>query len=258
AGGLVLILLNYSGLTFGWLCNCVAVPYTFLDKSRGRTEGLPISHIDNLYMPGWMTVVYFILLAALTAWLYTRRRVWLIAIGIILAATPLWYALLKPVHPQTEIFMTRSNANTNIYFKDGEKLLWYTNAPEEEQGAIKSRAEKLYRPYMVSRGLIEIELLNSAHSATEQRGATDIIDAHGYRFVIANRDVSDSLSGQTDYAVLCRGVNSPVETARCIGADTVLLSEDIHGTRLKRYERELREAGIPVIAVHDRAFSIRR
>lgn len=257
-GGIVLILLNSAGFTCVWLGKCVDVLYTGLEKWAGWTEGLPMSHIDNLYMPGWMIGVYFALLATITAWLYTRRRVWLLTAGIIMAAAPVWYALLKPVYPKVEIFMTRSNACTNIYFKDGEKLLWYTNAPEEEQAAIKSRAEKLYRPYMLSRGLKEIKLLNSTAGTARQNGRPDIIDAHGYRFVVANTDVSDSLTERADYAVLCRGVNHPVETARGIGADTVLLSEDIHGTRLKRYEQELIKAGIPVIAVHERPFRIRR
>lgn len=231
--GVVLVLFGWMGIAcipLTWLLNrmCDCIYHT-----ADLVSSLPGSSIGHIYLPWWGVLAgYIALVAFVVAW-RNRRPVW-IASGIALfAAVPLSVAATRP--PHIECFVTGTQEYSALVTACGNDVTAMTTAPEHLHKDVRSMIKKRFANFLGLHGTDSVRIVT--HQAQRIGDVT---------LAIAGDTVPES---HIDYLIIGKKFKGDIlELAESIRPDTIILAPDVNARRRKRYERELREAGIPAKA----------
>lgn len=248
-GGILLTILLSIGIEASWLCHTLDYGYNLISEVCLICNSLPAATIDNIYFKPWLFIPYFITCASLLASLVYRKRILhIVTIGFIGITITLFIAY-KEHYPAQETYFPRNTYYTNIIARDQASLYLYSTAHTSELPAAIDRVKTRYRDYIGSRGVDTIVMVDSIFDSRiiTRRGRNLIINGNHYVIVKSNDDLRP-LATKPQYALICRGfVGDITEVSRTINPDTIILSNDLHLRRNKRYYLECKQNHIPVI-----------
>ena len=248
-GGILLTIFLSLGFEASWLCHTLDYGYNLISEICLMCNSLPAAAIDNIYFKPWLFIPYFITCASLLASLAYRKLILhIVTIGFIGITITLFFTN-KEHYPAQEIFFPRDTYYTNIIARDQSTLYLYSTAHTSELPAAIDRVKTRYRDYIGSRGVDSIIIVDSVFNSRiiTRRGRNLIIDGNHY-VLVKNNDDLRPLATKPQYALICRGFTGDItEVSHIINPDTIILSNDLHLRRNKRYFLECQQSHIPVI-----------
>lgn len=260
SGGLLLSLLLMACVESAWLVDALDFIYGIFDGVVGFVAGMPEATLGGIYVSGWLLIPMYLALAFFGAWLYLRRRNYLILSAATLLFTIGVYAATCPRYADGEAYMLRSQPYTSIARHHGDTMTVMTLSPPYEFGYDSLVIADRYRDYVATRGIRHIELIPLDTVATVNGGIVSLGRHSMLVPHIFEGDAGDNYARERcDYCLLtAKWYGDPVALYHSGNADTIVLSTDMNRRRRQRYYRELTAAGIPAIDLGERPLSSNR
>lgn len=251
AGGCIIVALQFMGISASTICVAVSFLIDAIFTLTDRLTSLPMSHIDNIYIPAWTIIPAIALIATLKLALEFPRKV---SIGLFAASASLFIiCLLSLQRPEIEqrIYLSRSTYHTDlIYPTDNSTLSIITTAPTEPL-EVSSRAKMRYSEYMGRRNLTSIAV------DTTDRQSDKLLQIGGHIIGLLSGKRNSISPRKLDYAIVCRGFRAEMyELVSDYQPDTIILSYDLHPKRAERYMRDCAENGWPAIWLRKQPWSM--
>lgn len=246
-GGVLLVIFEAFGYEPHWLCLCLDFFHHIITAIVRFSNSLPIAGITGIYFQAWLLIPYFATVSALLASLVFRRTAWYIATLLLAASTVGLFILSRQPFPRQEYFIPRDTYYTNILARDSTAMYLFTTAHPGEHAAVLDQAGTRYRDYMGRRNVDSITLVTDTFDSpyVTRRGRNLSIGKH--RFTVLDNDTDTLPTGiHTHYALVCRGFRGDIiSVSRTISPDTILISNDMHPARCRRYCLQCSISGIP-------------
>lgn len=137
--GVLFLLVTAAGLHWSFLDWAIDILYRFIHQATIIVNGIPGSHVGNVYVSSTGVVLYFIIVALAVSWLYSRRYRYLLAAGFTLAvlmAHSLWIDYHTP--RRGLVIFNAFTSTPLLYYQDGTGYIWVPD-DEETDPAVFSR-----------------------------------------------------------------------------------------------------------------------
>lgn len=245
-GGVILLFYEaLSGTTPDWILSTLDLCYDSINWVSEEVAALPGASLSGIYISGLTATAACLTLTLLGCLFCFRRKVW----GYLsLSAAAMTAAIAiagQPDYPANEYFVTRDSFHTNIVVKHDNTACLISTAKVVERDDVLTQANHRYRDYLGKRGLPPLQYATVG----------DELQLGGDRWYVVHDNGTHSALAKPRYMLVCRGFSGDVvKTATKLSPDTVVLSHDLHPRRLKRYAKELENAGMPVISLIDKPF----
>lgn len=231
-----------------------------LDYLYGALEGVA----ELFSSAGWSTVntgalhgawiaVYYAVIALLIISLYSKRRVWSYIFVATLTFTAAIFLITArpPGRAGSELYVTRGAGETTLFVREGNRMTGITSAKPHAAEDIRRGSEQRYSHYMARHGVDSITIRHLDNPAS--------IRFKNRHLVFTNtEDIRTDELHDVDYLIVYRGFKGNiVGLANKLGADSVVLSMDIHHRLHDRYLEELLTAGIPARSLKESPIIVR-
>lgn len=274
--GIIFVLLLLGGHEPGWIVWLLDNLYTFFDNIVTWVGHLPCASISGIYVSSWLVVPMYLILAFFVAFIYLKQRVYMLLTAATLVFTILTIVTMKPEYANGEAYMLRSTNTTTVVRHHNDTLYIHTSSPKYNFSVDSIRLADRLRYYLATRKIKSVEVQDLGHNPfvnsngiipfgkkkmliayllTRVRNHQPSADTSGYK---THNNSADNIQQEysiehADYCLLTSAWHGdPVSLYRSINADTIVLSNDINRRRRLRYNKELTEAGIPVIDLGER------
>ncbi len=246
--GVLLIIAEAAGYNPVLLCNVADTLYDAVTAIVTFISDMPGATFAHLYFPGWVTVPYFISVAALLLWVYRRKKRYFTLFTGVSAVTVACLSFTKPSHLEEELFLTHDTYSTSAIYCNGDTAYLITNAGARNAVTLAERYSRIYSDYLGSRGIDSLLVAPDTLTCGSLTRLSALTKYRGRSYIIVDRNKWTGMPDSTAprYAVICRGFQGDViKVARSLRPDTVLLSNDLHPRRHNRYADSLRVHDIP-------------
>lgn len=246
-GGLLAVLLYGAGWSNGWLCGLIDLLYNAMESVCGWVGSLPGSVVSGIGFPAWLLIPLYGALGAIWLALRRRRMVYAVAAGVLLlfAAGCQWVVIPARNARMTGVFAPWNRYCTAVLAREGRTLYLLTDAPEGMRRRLKEQYEVRYGRFMLENGIDSITasecVADAGHIFADRR-----CWALGHAVIaLQGAGATPILPVRPDVLLVTRGFNGDVaEAVRTSGAPVAVISPGVYGYRRKRFEQELRSAGI--------------
>jgi len=134
--GALFLLVTAAGLHWPFLDWAIDTIYRFIHWATMIVNGIPGSHVGNVYVNTTGVVLYFIIVALAVSWLYSRRYRYLLTAGfalVVLLAHSLW---IDYNTPRRGLVIFNAFASTPlIYYQDGTGYIWALDDEDNDTAA---------------------------------------------------------------------------------------------------------------------------
>lgn len=246
-GGLGAAAFHAAGWDAAWLCRAIDWVYGIVEGVCGWIGSLPGAVVADAGVPVWFMIPYYGALAGI--WMALSRRRWVFAAGagllMVFAAGCRWVVL--PSDRGSEAFSPANHYCTAVIAREGRRCLLLTDAEGALRGRLREQYEFRFSQYMTEHGVDSLEL-----TATVTDGVCVFADRRCWAIgehVIAlatGEAMPVALAVKPDMLLVTRSFKGDiVEAFRASGAGMVVLSPAVYDYRRRRFEKALKEAGIP-------------
>lgn len=241
----LLLCISIMGSQPQWIVDLANLLYNSINGIACKVASLPGASIDGIYLSGWVAVTAVATIACAVCWRIFRRPVWGCCVGILIMFNIVFSVITQRRFPENEYYITRNSHRTDIIIKLNNDFALYTTAATPDIDEALSQCRFRYRDYAGWRKLPQLRLM------TPTRRLVLGPDT----WIIVNEATDTFMHCRADYMLVCREFKGDiVKTARQLKGDTVVLSNDIHPRRRKRYFKELTEQHISVIDLTGKTF----
>ena len=235
--GLLLMALTAMGLNACWLGSAIDWFYGLSHSFLGYVGGLPFAEIKGIFMPWPAVIAAVAALLFLAAAVNLRKRVYTLMTLAMLAVTAGLWLLCAERIPESELFVTRASARTDIVARNGRNCYLITTARDADRDYVCGQLSRRYADYLSSRGCDSLVLCDG--------GGTDgPVALSGPYIIFGDKTVlradGDIYAGaregiETDYMIFGRHSNrAAIESIAAIRPDSVIVTPGLHPKRLAR------------------------
>lgn len=235
--GLLLMALTSMGLDAWWLGSAIDWLYGLSHSSFGFIASLPFAEIKGIFMP-WPAVVAAIAsLCFLACALNLRKRFYTLMTLALLAVTAGLWLLCAERIPESELFVTRASARTDIVARNGRNCYLITTAHENDRDYVRRQLTRRYGDYLASRGCDSLVLCEGDFTDGTVAlsgpyiifGDKTVLRADGDIYARAREGI------KTDYMIFGRHSNrAAIESIAAIRPDSVIVTPGLQTKRLAR------------------------
>lgn len=224
--------------------------YSWLDGTVTFFSSLPHAQLTGLYPAAWHIAVMLAGLGLLIAARRTRGYA-LVAAGCLCMLVPVVAMAADRPDYGDEIYVNVCEDETQIMLHhNGQCIIISDNAPGRQ-------TDNEYREYLQRRGCPAFIHAPDTFSIGPFARRGNVLTAGKNILVIAGRSDSIPTPFVPDYLIIGNRFSGDVVKAASSSLSRhVILAASLNRRRQERYERELRQAGIPVTAIVDKAMSI--
>lgn len=235
--GLLLMALTAMGLDAWWLGSATDWLYGLSHSFLGYVGGLPFAEIKGIFMP-WPAIVAAVAsLCFLACALNLRKRFYTLMTLALLAVTAGLWLLCAERIPESELFVTRASARTDIVARNGRNCYLITTARENDRDYVRRQLTRRYGDYLASRGcdsliLCEEDFTDGPVALSGPYiifGDKTVLRADGDIYACAREGI------KTDYMIFGRHSNrAAIESIAAIRPDSVIVTPGLQPKRLAR------------------------
>ena len=236
--GLLLMALTAMGLDAWWLGSAIDWLYGLSHSSFGFIASLPFAEIKGIFMP-WPAVIAAVatlFFLAATVNLRHKRFYSLMTLALLAVTAGLWLLCAERI-PESELFVTRASARTDIVARNGRNCYLITTARENDRDYVRRQLTRRYGDYLASRGCDSLILCDGDFKDGPVAlsgpyiifGDKTVLRADGYSYARAREGI------KTDYMIFGRHSNrAAIESIAAIRPDSVIVTPGLHPKRLAR------------------------
>lgn len=235
--GLLLMALTAMGLDAWWLGSATDWLYGLSHSFLGYVGGLPFAEIKGIFMP-WPAVVAAVAsLCFLACALNLRKRFYtLVTLALLAVTAGLWLLCAERI-PESELFVTRALARTDIVARNGRNCYLITTAHENDRDYVRRQLTRRYGDYLASRGCDSLILCDGDFTDGPVAlsgpyiifGDKTVLRADGDIYACAREGINP------DYMIFGRhSSRAAIESVPVIRPDSVIVSPGLHPKRLAR------------------------
>lgn len=129
--GALFLLVTAAGLHWQVLDWALDVIYRYIHWTAGFVNGLPLSHVNGVYVSTMGVILYFVMMALVAFWLYRRNYRYLLAAGcvlVVMLAHSLWVDAKTPRRGM--VIFNSFSSTPLLYYDSGKGYVW---TPDEEE-----------------------------------------------------------------------------------------------------------------------------
>lgn len=236
--GLLLMALTAMGLDAWWLGSAIDWLYGLSHSSFGFIASLPFAEIKGIFMP-WPAVIAAVatlFFLAATVNLRHKRFYSLMTLALLAVTAGLWLLCAERI-PESELFVTRASARTDIVARNGRNCYLITTARENDRDYVRRQLTRRYGDYLASRGCDSLILCDGDFKDGPVAlsgpyiifGDKTVLRADGDSYACAREGI------KPDYMIFGRhSSRAAIESVRIINPDSVIVTPGLHPKRLAR------------------------
>ena len=236
--GLLLMALTAMGLDAWWLGSAIDWLYGLSHSFLGYVGALPFAEIKGIFMP-WPAVIAAVatlFFLAATVNLRHKRFYSLMTLALLAVTAGLWLLCAERI-PESELFVTRASARTDIVARNGRNCYLITTARENDRDYVRRQLTRRYGDYLASRGCDSLVLCDGDFKDGPVAlsgpyiifGDKTVLRADGDSYARAREGI------KTDYMIFGRhSSRAAIESIAAIQPDSVIVTPGLHPKRLAR------------------------
>ena len=217
--GALTVLTAAAGLQWSLLQGALDGLSGYVSRAIGWVNAIPHAYAGGVYVSTTAVVLYFVVLALVIGWFYSRRRRCLIGAAVALAMLA-GHSLWVDAHTRRQglVIFNSPTATPLLYYHNGEAMVW---VPDEASRAVDSAAfVRSYSGFLARHGIRRLRFVDNAAdgTATLRLGGARFepprVYVPGRRLVVAS-----SRSPKT----------APGDTVRVENVDDLIVTRTCHG-----------------------------
>lgn len=244
--GIGVIISTSLGFESLWLCKICDWLTGIIDKTADWIANLSFSELSGIYLTGWqlMSLVVIIIALMLIVNFPKRKNITIGFISVIICG--ILFLFMGETFPENESFIVGQAGNTSIVMREGHTVRAIFSCHPRRLENSKMRFEYRLTDYSNSRKVDSILISDANFRSFNYSKEGNVLTINGKRIaLIAEPGKLDSISGKTDYALICsRFRGSLKDVMNLVNPDTILLGRDLS---LRRAISLKNEASVPVI-----------
>lgn len=243
---IVVIAFSAMGIDIIWIASAVDWLYSAIISFAEWLQSLPLATVRNIFFPAWLLIPYFLAVAALTLFLYSKRAVYAITALALIVFVILVTQIVKPSYPQEELIFSNEKRVTNIIYRHGNRAVLITTATAADRPHVRDNCFRRYEEYFRRRNVDSLAIANDTYRDFGITRNHHTFTALGKTYAIYDTPDSITVPSHINYAIICRRFRgNPAAIARNAKIDTIILSRDINRRLLRRYTDSLTTHHIP-------------
>ena len=159
--GALFLLITAAGMHWTFLDSSVEAVYRYIRWATGAVNGLPLSHVNGVYVSTFGVVAYFAIMTLVVIWLYRREFRYLLAAGAVLVLLLSHSVWVDANTPKQGVVIFNSFSSTPILYYSGDTGYVWSPDDEELDSAAFSR---YYAGFLARHNIDELHFITSGDS----------------------------------------------------------------------------------------------